>query len=83
ALRQVQQRACRAIDAAAVARDREERKARRTGSRQGTGSATVRADRQAAAAVEAAVVVENAWATITDAVRLFTPTGTLNTRERA
>ena len=83
ALRQVQQRVCRAIDATATAQHREDQKARRTGSRQGTAAATARAARQAAAAVEAGVAVENAWATITDALRLFTPAGELNTRSRA
>jgi hypothetical protein len=83
ALRQVQQRVCRAIDAVAAAQRREQSKARRTGSRQGTASATAYAQQQASAAVEAAVAVENAWATIVDALRLFTPTGELNTRTRA
>jgi hypothetical protein len=83
ALRQVQQRVCRAIDASAVAQHREDQKARRTGSRQGTATVTARAERHAAAAVEAGVAVEKAWATITDALRLFTPTGELNTRARA
>jgi hypothetical protein len=62
---------------------RERRKAWRTGSRQGTASATAKAERQAAAAVETAVAVENAWATITDALQLFTAAGELNTRARA
>jgi hypothetical protein len=83
ALRQVQQRVCRAIDATAKAQHREDQKARRTGSRQGTATITAQAERHAAAAVEAGVAVENAWATITDALRLFTPTGELNTRARA
>jgi hypothetical protein len=83
ALRQVQQRVGRAIDAAAAAHHREQQKARRTGSRQGTAAVTAQAERHAAAAVDAGVAVENAWATITDAVQLFTPTGELNTRARA
>src|SRR5262249_7107280 len=83
ALRQVQQRVCRAIDAAATAHHREQQKARRTGSRQGTATVTAQAERHAAAAVEAGVAVEKAWATITDALQLFTPTGALNTRARA
>jgi hypothetical protein len=83
ALRQVQQRVCRAIDASAVAQHREDQKARRTGSRQGTATVTAQASRQATAAVEAGVVVEKAWATITDALQLFTPSGELNTRARA
>ncbi len=83
ALRQIQQRICRAIDAAAVAQQRERRKMRRTGSRQGTATVTATAQRQADAAVEAGVAVENAWATITAALQLFTPTGELNTRARA
>jgi hypothetical protein len=83
ALRQMQQRVCRAIDAAAAAHQREQQKARRTGSRQGTATVTAQAQRYAAAAVEAGVAVENAWATITDALKLFTPTGELNTRARA
>jgi hypothetical protein len=83
ALRQVQQRVCRAIDATAVAQHREDQKARRTGSRQGTATVTARAERHAVAAVEAGVTVEKAWATIMDALRLFTPTGELNTRARA
>lgn len=82
ALRQLQQRVCRAIDAAAAARHREQQKARRTGSRQGTAAVTAQAERHAAAAVAAGVAVENAWATLTDALQLFTPTGELNTRER-
>jgi hypothetical protein len=82
-LRQVQQRVCRAIDAAATAHHREQQKARRTGSRQGTATVTAQAERHAAAAVEAGVAVEKAWATITDALQLFTPTGELNTRARA
>ncbi len=82
ALRQVQQGVCRAIDAAAAAHHREQQKARRTGSRQGTATVTAQAERQAAAAVEAGVAVENAWATSTDALPLFTPTGELNTRAR-
>jgi hypothetical protein len=83
ALRQVQQRVCRAIDVAAAARHWEQRKARRTGSRQGTAAATARAERHAATAVAAGATVETAWATITDALQLFTPTGALNTRARA
>jgi hypothetical protein len=83
ALRQVQQRVCRAIDIAAAAQHREEQKARRTGSRQGTATVTAKAERGAAAAVEVGVAVEKAWATITDALQLFTPTGELNTRVRA
>jgi hypothetical protein len=83
ALRQVQQRVCRAIDASAVAQHREDQKARRTGSRQGTAAVTAQAHRHAVAAVEAGVAMEKAWATITDALRLFTPTGELNTRARA
>jgi hypothetical protein len=83
ALRQMQQRVCRAIDAAAAAHHREQRKARRTGSRQGTATVTAQAERHAAAAVEAGVAVEKAWATLRDALQLFTPTGELNTRARA
>jgi hypothetical protein len=83
ALRQIQQRVCRAIDATAAAHRREQHKARSTGSRQGTATVTAQAERRAAAAVEVGARVENAWATITDALRLFTPTGTLNTRARA
>ena len=83
ALRQLQQRVCRAIDAAAAAQHREQQKARRTGSRQGTAAVTARAERQAAAAVAAGAAVEEAWATITDALQLFTLTGELNTRARA
>jgi hypothetical protein len=82
-LRQMQQRVCRAIDAAASAHHREQQKARRTGSRQGTATVTAQAQRYAAAAVEAGVAVENAWATIMDGLQLFTPTGELNTRARA
>ncbi|MHB1424279.1 MAG: hypothetical protein ACYC3I_13985, partial [Gemmataceae bacterium] len=83
ALRQVQQRVCRAIDAVAAAQRREEKKARRTGSRQGTAAARARAEHAAAAAVEAGAAVETAWATVVDALQLFTPTGELNTRARA
>lgn len=83
ALRQVQQRVCRAIDAAAAAQRREQKKVRRTGSRQGTAAATARAQRAALAAVEAGAAVETAWATVVDALQLFTPTGELNTRARA
>lgn len=83
ALRQIQQRVCHAIDAVASAQRRQQKKERRTGSRQGTASATAYAQRQAVAAVEAGVAVENAWATIGDALPLFTPMGELNTRARA
>jgi hypothetical protein len=83
ALRQVQQRVCRAIEGAAAAQRREQQKARRTGSRQGTAAATARAQRAAAAAVEAGAAVETAWSTIVDALQLFTPTGELNTRAQA
>ena len=83
ALRQVQQRVCQAIDKVGAAQRREQRKAQRTGSRQGTASHLARAERRAAAAVAAGVVVEDAWAAITDALQLFTPTGELNTRARA
>jgi len=83
ALRQIQQRVCKAIDVAATAQQKELRKARRSGSRQGTAAVTARTQRQAEAAVEMGVAVENAWATIRDALRLFTPTGELNTRARA
>lgn len=82
ALRQIQQRVCRAIEATAAAHHREQQKARRTGSRQGTATATAQAERHATAAVEAGVAVEDAWATITDALQLFTPAGELNTRAR-
>jgi hypothetical protein len=83
ALRPRQQRVCRAIDATAAAQHREQRKASRTGSRQGTATVTAQAERHAAAAVAAGVAVEEAWATITEALQLFTPTGALNTRARA
>jgi hypothetical protein len=83
ALRQVHRRACQAIDATATARSRERHKARRTGSRQGTATATAQAERRAAAAVAAAAAVETAWASIADALRLFTPAGSLNSRARA
>ncbi|MGH7223911.1 MAG: hypothetical protein ACRELF_11825, partial [Gemmataceae bacterium] len=83
ALRQMQQRVCRAIDAVATAQRRQQKKARRTGSRQGTASATAYAQHQTSAAVDAGVAVEDAWATVVDALRLFTPTGELNTRARA
>jgi len=83
ALRQMQQRVGRAIDAAAAAYHREQQKARRTGSRQGTAAVTAQAGRQAAAAVEAGAAAEVAWATIADALRLFTPAGELNIRARA
>jgi hypothetical protein len=83
ALRLMQQRVCRAIDDTAAAQHREQRKARRTGSRQGTATVTAQAQRHAAAAVAVGVAIEDAWATITDALRLFTPTGELNTRSRA
>src|SRR5882724_8782675 len=61
ALQQMQQQVCRAIDAIAVAQHREDQKARRTGSRQGTATVTARAERHAVAAVEAGVAVEKAW----------------------
>jgi hypothetical protein len=83
ALRQLQQRVCRQIDEAAAAQHREQRKARRTGSRQGTATVTAQAERRAAAAVQAGAAAEDAWASITDALRLFTPQGALNTRARA
>lgn len=83
ALRHVQRRVCQAIDAAATAQAREQRKARRTGSRQGTATVTAQSQRRAALAVEAGVAAENAWASIADALRLFTPTGELNSRTRA
>lgn len=83
ALRQVQQRVCRCIDAIAAAQHREQQKARRTGSRQGTATVTAQAERHAAVAVAAGAAVEDAWATITDALQLFTPTGALNSRARA
>ena len=83
AVRQIQQRVCRAIDVAAATQQREQRKMRRTGSRQGTAAATAKAQRAAWAAVEVGAAVETAWATVVDALRLFTPTGELNTRARA
>lgn len=83
ALRQLQQRVCRCIDAAAAAHHREQQKVRRTGSRQGTATVTAQAERRAAAAVAVGAAVEDAWATITGALQLFTPTGALNTRARA
>jgi hypothetical protein len=83
ALRQVQRRTCQAIDEAATARAREQQKARRTGSRQGTATVTAQAERRAVAAVAAGAAAENAWAAIADALRLFTPTGQLNSRARA
>jgi hypothetical protein len=83
ALRQIQQRVCRAIDAVAAARHREQQKARRTGSRQGTAAVTAQAERRAAAAVVAGAAAEDAWARITGALQLFTPAAELNTRARA
>jgi hypothetical protein len=83
ALRQIQQRVCKAIEALATAQQKERQKARRTGSHQGTAAVTARAERKAEAALARGVAVENAWATIRDALRLFTPTGELNTRARA
>jgi hypothetical protein len=83
ALRHTQQQVCKAIDALGVAQEKERQKARRTGSHQGTAAVTARAERRAEAALEKGVAVENAWAAIRDALRLFTPTGELNTRQRA
>lgn len=83
AVRQMQQRVCRMIEAAAAAEQRERQKARRTGSHQGTATVTAKAERQAAAAVQAGATAEEAWAMIADGVRLFTPTGELNSRTRA
>jgi len=83
AVRQMQQHVCRTSDAVAAARRREQHKARRTGSRQGTATVTAQAERHADAAVDAGAAVELAWASIVDALRLFTPTGVLNTRARA
>jgi len=83
ALRHVQQRVCRCIDTAAAAHHREQQKARRTGSRQGTAAVTAQAARRAAAAVATGAAVADAWATLTDALRWFTPTGALNSRARA
>jgi hypothetical protein len=83
ALRQVQQQVGRTIDEAAAAQRREQRKARRTGNRQGTATVKAQAERRAVAAVDTGVAVEHAWASIVDALRLFTPTGALNTRGRA
>lgn len=83
ALRQMQQRVCRCIDARAAAQHREQVKVRRTGSRPGTAAATAQAERQAAAAVAAGAAVEEAWASISAALPLFTPRGELNTRARA
>jgi hypothetical protein len=83
ALRQMQQHVGRTIDAVAAAQRREQQKVRRTGSRQGTATVTAMAERHAAAAVAAGAAVEHAWASLVDALRLFTPTGALNTRTRA
>jgi hypothetical protein len=83
ALRQVQRRVCQAIEASATAQAREQRKVRRTGNRQGTATVTAQAQRRAAAAVDAGAAAENAWASITDALHLFTPRGELNSRTRA
>jgi hypothetical protein len=83
ALRQIQQQVCKAIEALATVQQKERQKARQTGSHQGTAAVTARAERKAEAALEKGVAVENAWATIRDALRLFTPTGELNTRARA
>jgi hypothetical protein len=83
ALRQLQQRVCRCIEDAAAARHREQQKARRTGSRQGTAAVSARAERRAAVAVDTGAAAEAAWASVGDALRLFTPTGELNTRARA
>src|SRR5439155_13046236 len=60
ALRQVQQQVCRPIDDLAAAQRRERKKARRTGSRQGTAAVTARAVRLAEAAVDTGVAVERA-----------------------
>ncbi len=83
ALRHLQQRVCRPIDEAAAAQRREQRKARRTGSRQGTATVTAQAERRAQAAGDTGVAAEHAWASVADALRLFTPTGELNSRARA
>jgi hypothetical protein len=83
ALRRMQQRVCRLIDEAALAQRREQRKARRTGSRQGTATVTAQAERRAEDAVDAGAAVEQAWASVADALQLFTPAGELNTRARA
>lgn len=83
ALRRMQQRVCRAIDDLAAAQHRERQKTRRTGSRQGTATVTAQAERHAEAAVDAGVAGEQAWASVVDALRRFTPTGELNTRLRA
>jgi hypothetical protein len=83
ALRQVQRRVGQAIDAVATAQARERHQARQTGSRRGTATATALAERRAAAAVAAGAAAEDAWAQVTDALRLFTPAGELNTQARA
>jgi hypothetical protein len=83
AWRPMHQRVCRAIDAAAAAHHREQQQARRAGSRRGTATVTAQAQRHAAAAVEAGAAAEQAWATLTEALPLFTPAGALQTRARA
>jgi hypothetical protein len=83
AVRCRQQHVCRTIDAVTAAQRREQHKARRTGSRQGTATVTAQAQRDADTAVDAGAAVEQAWASIVDALQLFTPIGALNTRTRA
>jgi len=83
ALRRMQGRVSRLVEQAEQAQRREQRKMRQSGSRQGVAAATARAWRQAEEAMDQWSVAEHAWTEVSQAVRLFTPNGELNSRQRA
>ncbi len=83
ALRRMQGRVSRLMDKAEQAEARERKKVRKTWSRQGVATATARAWRTAERALDDWSRAERAWAEVSEAMRLFTPSGELNPRGRA
>jgi len=82
ALRKMQGAVARLIDKAEKADRKAVAKERQTGDGRGKGAAA-KAWRRAERACEAWSAAEAAWAEVAAALRLFTPQGALNTRDRA
>jgi hypothetical protein len=83
ALRRMQGRVSRLMEKAEEAERQERKKVQQCGSRQGVASVVAKAWREAEQALDAWSRAEQAWTKITEGVRLFTPTGELNTRSQA
>ncbi len=83
ALRLQQRQVTRWLEKAEQAERRQRHKVRQQGSRQGFSSVVARFYQRAEKAMDAWVAVERVWRSVLDGLRLLTPDGAVNTRQRA